>query len=129
MPVQTAPRDRSATAGARDRVIAIQERPPGITKDTTGTPIDGPWDTYLDGVWAERQDLEGRERFQADQLATPYDTRWRIPYHASMDPEIVNVPKLRRIVFRGRVHDIVFAKQLGRAEGIEILTVATTKEP
>lgn len=129
MPLPPAPRDRSATTGARDRFVTIQERPTTISKDRSGTPIDGPWTTHLDHVAVERVDIEGRERFTAQQLTTPYDTRFRLPYVPSMDPETQNVPKLRRVLYRGRVHDIVFAKLLGRQEGIELLTIATAKAP
>lgn len=122
-------RDRSATAGARDKVVTIQERPEAISKDTSGTPVDGPWTTHLDPVFAERIDLDGRERWNAQQLTSPFDTRWRIPYSASMDPELVNVPKLRRILYHDRVMDIVYARHLGRQEGIELQTITTNKEP
>ena len=124
MPVRPATRDRSATTGARDKILTIQERPAALSKDPSGTPIDGPWTTHLGCVFAERMDLDGRERFTAQQLTSPYDTRWRIPYVASMDPELLNVPKLRRILYHGRVLDIVHAKALGRQEGIELLTLA-----
>jgi hypothetical protein len=129
MPIRTATRGRGATVGARDKFLTIQERPEAITKDPSGTPIDGPWTTHLDSVAMEREDIDGRERFTAQQLTTPYDTRFRLPYVASMDPELLNVPKLRRLVYRGRVLDIVFAKHVGRFEGIELLTVATAKAP
>lgn len=119
-----APRGRGATTGSRDKVITIQARPAGVTRDTSGAPIDGPWTTHLDTVLAEREDIQGRERLTAQQLTAQYDTRWRIPFVASMDPDALNVPKLRRVVYRGRVLEIVFARTLGRQEGIELLTLA-----
>jgi hypothetical protein len=50
-------------------------------------------------------------------------------YRADMDPDLVDVPKARRLVFGGRVHDIAAAQHLGRREGIELSTKATTQVP
>ena len=48
-------------------------------------------------------------------------------YIASMDPELVDVPKLRRLVYQGRTYEIVHAAMIGRREGIEFLTIASSK--
>jgi hypothetical protein len=42
-----------------------------------------------------------------------------------MDPDLVDVPKLRRVLFHGRIHDIVAANQIGMREGVELLTLAS----
>jgi hypothetical protein len=87
------------------------------------------WTTLVDQMPATKLDVGGRERmiFANSQIAAAFDARWQINYRLDMDPDLVDVAKLRRIVHRGRVHDIVSAAQIGRREGIEILTVASTK--
>jgi hypothetical protein len=41
-----------------------------------------------------------------------------------MDPDLLDVPKRRRLVYKGRTYDIVAAGQIGRNEGVELLTLA-----
>lgn len=108
-------------AGERDRAVTVQQ----ITESTgsSGFPVDT-WSTLVSPYWCSKQDIGGRERFTASQLSSQYDTRWEGPYLASLDPELVDVTKERRLVYQGRVHDIVFASQIGRREGIEFLTLS-----
>jgi hypothetical protein len=47
-------------------------------------------------------------------------------YRADMDPELIDVPKKRRLKFQGRVHNIVHAEHVGRKDGIELTTSAQT---
>ena len=107
-------------AGERDRQITIQQ----LTESVGGTrfPVES-WST-LATVFARREDLGGRERFMAHQLSAPYDTRWEIPYRLDMDPDEVDVPKKRRLVYKSRTYDIVSASMIGRYEGVELLTLA-----
>lgn len=111
-------------SGERDRMITLEQRPATLSKDASGTPIDGPWTTLVEHMPASKMVIGGRERFNAQQLTSPYDTRWEINYRTDMDPELINVPKLRRVVYQGRVHDIVHADHIGRREGVELLTLA-----
>ena len=109
-------------SGKRDRWITIQT----LTESTGSSryPVEE-WNT-LTQVWAEKRDIRGVERFvfSADQQSAPYDTRWEIPYRPDMDPELVNIPKHRRLVVRGRVHEIVAAAEIGRKRGVELMTLS-----
>jgi head-tail adaptor len=106
--------------GERDRYVTIQQVTRG--KDTAGMPKET-W-TPLVNAWMSKQDVGGRERFADHQTSSPYDTRWEMGYRTDMDPELLKVPKLRRLVYQGREHDIVAASMIGRREGIELLTLA-----
>jgi head-tail adaptor len=115
--------DRLAS-GRRDRLITIEQRPAADAVDTEEAPIDGPWTTLVDDLPAAKEESSGRERFVANQLSAQYDTRWEINYRPDMDPDLVDVPKLRRLTFSGRVHDIVYASEVGRRRGVELYTLA-----
>lgn len=85
--------------------------------------------TNIGAEFMGREPLKGMERLQAGQIASRYDSRWLMPYRADMDPDLVDVPKDRRLVFGGRVQEIVSAQHVGRKEGVELTTMATTKVP
>lgn len=122
--------DRIA-AGKRDRIVTLQERPITDAVDSEGAPTDVeadvPWTNLVENIPASKEESSGRERFVANQTSAPYDTTWVINYRADMDPELVDVAKLRRIVVQGRVHDIVYASEIGRRRGIEIYTLAKSE--
>lgn len=107
-------------SGARDRWITIE----ALTESQGGSgfPVES-W-SLLTQIWAMKEDARAIERFVADQLSAPYDTRWEIPYRLDMDPELVEVPKKRRLIVHNRVHDIIAANEIGRKRGIELLTQA-----
>lgn len=109
-----------AASGARDRFVTIQAMTASV--GGSGFPVET-W-SDLSSVWASRQDSRGGERFRADQLSAPFDTRWDVPYSGDWDPELVDVAKLRRLVHEGRAHDIVWAEQIGRKQGIALMTLA-----
>lgn len=108
-------------AGERDRVVTVQQLTDGAGDSQFPTET---WATLIGTYWCSKEDVGGRERFAMDQTTAPYDTRWQGPYLASLDPELVDVAKTRRLVYQGRVHDIVAASQIGRRDGIEFLTLA-----
>jgi len=111
-----------ADAGKRDRYVTVQQRPTTDAVDGSGAPTET-W-TTLYGGYFERRPIGGRERFDAHQKSAPYDTRWIGHYRADMDRDLVNVPKLRRLVYKSRVYDIVDAQTTGRNDGIELLTLS-----
>lgn len=116
-----------AAAGARDRWVTIQTRPSDSVSDS-GFPIDAPW-ADLATVAMAREDVEATERERgAEEQASSY-TQWAMPYMVEMDPELIDVPKLRRLVYAGRQFDIIGAAAIGRAVGIAILTEAYGKIP
>jgi hypothetical protein len=107
-------------SGERDRLIALipQVESAGASRYpvmTDGTPIT---------LYASKSDIGGRERLAADQLSAPYTTRWEVNYREDIDPDLVNVPKLFKLVYQGRRFDIQSASMIGRKEGVEFLTLA-----
>ena len=112
-------------AGKRDRRVVVQSRPTADAVDGSGAPTDGPW-TALVTVWAEKVDVfdaSSRERYVSSQTSAPHEERWRVGYRRDLDPELVDVRKLRRLVYKSQVRDIVGVQMLGRREGIEFLTL------
>ena len=112
--------NRRLSAGIRNRQVTIQQLTP--SRGPSGAPVES-WTTLVD-LQASKYDDTGQERFAENQLSSPFDTTWEIPYLASCDPELLNVPKTRRVVYAGRVHDIVSATLLGLHRGIALKTVA-----
>lgn len=118
------PRDPRGSSGARDRFIRIEQ----LTESTgtSGFPVEA-W-TLLAEVWAKKTEMRGNrfinQRFVQDQVTEPFDTHWELPYSASWDPELVEVQKKRRLVVRGRAHDIVWAGEIGRRDGVQVLTLS-----
>lgn len=113
-------------AGDRDRRVRIQQRT--VTVDASNFPIEG-WTTLAD-VWMSKGDVQGRERFIADQIAAKADGAWEMPYRADMDPELVDVPADRRLQYpigTGRTYDIVSAQSINRRDGVALTTIASTR--
>lgn len=104
--------------GERDRRVTIQT--------LTSTEDGGfPTETWADlvTVFASCEDQAASEAFRANQLSAKGMARWEIGYRADMDPETLAVPRIRRLVSRGGVYDIVSAALIGRKEGIELVTL------
>lgn len=114
------PRRTTVDAGERDRVVTLQQ----LTESVGGSrfPVES-WST-LATVYARREDISGRERMVMDQSSAPFDCRWEIPYRTDMDPDEIDVPKKRRLVYKGRSYDIVAAAMIGRYDGIELTTLS-----
>ena len=110
-------------AGELDREVTFQQL--AESTGATGFPVET-WTTLVT-VWCSKQDATGRERYMASQLSAPFDSTWRTYYRADLDPELVDIPKTRRLVYLGRIFNIVSARQIERKEGLEILTLATSK--
>lgn len=117
----------AAGAGQRDRWVTIQTRPDDAIAPS-GFPKDAPW-TDLATVAMYREDLEASELERSAQQMAMTATRWEMPYMLEMDPETVDVTKLRRLLYRGRTFDIVGAVPIGQAEAIVLITEAYGKTP
>ena len=113
---------RQHASGERDRLITIQKLTQPDNAGSSGFPVET-W-TTLGTMMASFVPMGGRERFSVDQLSAPFDTQWQIPYRSDMDPDLVQVPKLRRLVYNGRVHDIVSAAVVGRRRTVELNTLS-----
>lgn len=113
--------------GKRDRTVTIEQRSNTDAADPeSGEPVET-WTTLVASMPAAKIDIAAWERFKADQTTARYDTKWEMNYRIDMDPELVDVPKTRRLVVNGRYHDIVACFEIGRRAGIEVLTLASTK--
>lgn len=108
-------------AGTLDREVTIEQLQ---TEGAPGYPVES-WVTLEAGVWMSKQDIRGNERFRASQLSANFDTRWQLQWRDDMDPNVIDVPKTRRLVFAGRTYDITAAMEIGRQEGVELLTIAS----
>lgn len=104
-----------AAAGQRDRQVLIEQ----LADPTAQFPQ---W-TPLSTEWMSRLDLMADERFQSDQITARGEVRWQMPYRDDMDPEAVDVPAVRRLVYEGRTYDIRSASPLGWKRDIELITL------
>ena len=106
--------------GERDRRVLIQQLTESL--GTSRRPVES-W-TTLRTVYMRVLDIRASERFKASQESAAAETQFEMPYCTDMDPESVNVPKTRRLVYQGRTFDITGASMIGRREGIELLGLA-----
>ena len=114
-----------ADAGARDRLVTIQQV--ADSSGESGFPVET-W-TTLATMYASRKELRtavaNEDMRPAGMLSARFETEWDLPYRADIDPEIVNVPKVRRLVYEGRVHDILHAQVIGRRRGVKVHIVSS----
>lgn len=107
--------------GRMDRKIRIERQIE--TRDSQGSGESIPKWVPVANVWAEKVDVAGRERFTASQRFAEVDATWRIWWRADVDPTC------RIVVSEGRGEDlveraygIVAVNEIGRREGLEILS-------
>ena len=112
-------------SGERTIRALIQQRSAVDAVDAGGHPTET-WSTLM-YAWFRKQDQKGEERFVAGQLSGPKVTQWEMGYAASMDPDLLDVPKLRRLVYQSRIYDITDASLIGNREGVELLTLDAKK--
>jgi Phage head-tail joining protein len=110
-------------AGRRDRWVTIEAFTPAAT--ASGFP-GGTWAT-LATVAMSRRETAADERIRAEFPAAFLQTVWIGPYRPDMDPDLVDVPASRRLVYAGRRYDITAAAVIGRHQGIELETLAASK--
>jgi head-tail adaptor len=110
-------------AGLLDREVTIQ-----CLTDSTGAsgfPVES-W-ARLDDVWMSRRDTRGWEVLKAGTNSGGMQTVWQMQYRDDMDPERIDVAKKRRLVANGRSYDIQFGSVIGREDGIELVTIASSE--
>lgn len=112
-------------AGQRRCRVVIQRRPATDAAGDSGFPVET-W-TTLATEFMSRQDVRADERFRSNQLAAAMETQWHMNYRADMDPELVDVSKLRRLSYEGRFYDILAASLIGNRRAIELITIASTR--
>lgn len=112
-----------STIGQRDRYVTILSRPSEDAVDDSGAPIEGPW-SVMGQAWMGKAAATGfdrsAERYTDEQWSARVETVWHMPYQAAMDPDQVDVPKLRRLVFGALTHDIARADLLAFEDGQQI---------
>ena len=108
-----------ASSGARDHLVTVQQR---TTVAAPGYPVET-W-TRLGSYYMHRVDssFNAGERFTGAQTIGTQMTTWDMPYVATMDPELVDVPATRRLVYQGRTYDIQSAARVER-HAIELVTL------
>lgn len=113
--------ENASAAGQRDCLVTIQSKTPA----TSGYPVET-WAT-LGTEWMSKIDQTGVEQFSAGQLSAATTTIFDMPYRADMDPDLVDVPGERRLVYRGRAYDVTAATTLRRGLLIRLITLAASK--
>ena len=110
----------NGTSGRRDKFVTVERRTdvakPGFPTET--------W-TRLREIWMERSDAGGDERFIAAQGAdqAAVTATWKLPYAPDMDPDLVDVPATRRLVYSGRTYDIRSAARV-TLDTVVLVTIA-----
>jgi hypothetical protein len=111
--------------GRRQCLVTIQARVPDAA-DAAGYPSEA-FTSLSPGVWMSQQEAttfdRSAEQFEAGQITTRTYTEWRMPYRPDMDPDRVDVPKQRRLLYRSRVYDITQAVLIDRHQ-IKLTTLA-----
>lgn len=100
-------------AGSLDRRITIERFT--ATVDDFGEEVKS-W-APLRTVWANVTPISDGERWRAGEVGATVTTRFAIRWGAGVGVE-------DRIVFDGRVYDVVGVKEIGRREGQEITASA-----
>jgi SPP1 family predicted phage head-tail adaptor len=99
-------------AGKLDRKITVQRA--SETRNAYNE-IEPVW-ADLFTVWASKKTQSGREALQAEQVVASNTVVFAIRYKAITTKD--------RVIFEGQTYDITSLNELGRREGLEIITTA-----
>lgn len=104
--------------GRMDRHITVQQlTADSPAQDSYGTPSES-WGTYKK-MWAEKRDTGGTESYMGKALQAEITTVWRVWYDSGITHKM-------RIYYNDEGYDIVAINELGRKEGLEIMTTKLT---
>lgn len=95
------------------------------SKGASGRPVEA-W-TLLGKAWMQRLEVNRiaeAEHMVAGGLSARVDAAWVMSYQQNMDPEALNVPKLRRLRYESRIYDITSAAPIGLHDRIQLTTIA-----
>lgn len=114
-------------SGERWYAVTIQHAVDSI--GTSGAPVET-WADTTPAVWMGRKAASGKEAASTDtaQREAYAMHTWTLPYLPTMDPDVVNVPKSRRLKYLGGVYDITEARHGERGE-LLIDTVVKADDP
>lgn len=105
-------------AGQLDRRVNLEVKT--VARNSLGEPIET-W-SVVRTLWAHRAEgSKVAERFAANQTYASVTTVFRVGYFPTLTTVTVDT---HRIVFNGRVYNIVGAIEIGRKEGVELLCAA-----
>ena len=99
-------------AGELDHCISIEAPPAAV--DAYGQAT-GDWTVFAENIWAGRRDAGGREVFSAGRETALGTSVFRFYWLEGLRPDMV-------IVEAGQRYDILSIKELGRREGLEVVT-------
>ncbi len=116
------PRNVDVAAGKRDKLVQIETstdvtRPSGLAGQDW-VPLGKP-------MYMSRSDMAADERFTESQQSAWGRSTWQMPYVVSMDPELVDVPKTKRLNFNGRIFNIEAALLMEQRLGITLVTLVS----
>ena len=118
-----------ASSGQRDCLVTIE----GCV-DAQGARSGYPTETWADlppaVAMAKKSELRSdrsAEHMAGDQLSARLYTTWLMPYRDDMDPDRVDVPKLRRLCYLGRTYDIMHGTHESRGVEIRLTTIANSR--
>jgi head-tail adaptor len=92
-----------------------------MTTGPSGFPIET-WEARPPPMWCSRTAGPSTEIMAAGQLVARVIVEWRVAYRPDLDPALVDVPKDRRLIFAGRVFDVLEAETVGRRVQIRLVT-------
>ena len=110
--------------GQMDRLVTIQQATE--TRDPVTRAPKTAWATLGTAFMAVRP-ARGNERFTANQLSAAIENVWSTHHRADMDPYAIDVPKMRRLSYQGRTHEIVRAESDSLNDGLNLYTIASSR--
>lgn len=114
-------------AGKRDRVLTIQQRSVVDTPDSSSGVPEDTWTTLVEHMPAAKTDVSGWKRYINEEPSSRFDVIYEMNYRLDMDPELVDVPKTRRVIVGQRTLDVVYAAEIGRRRGVALFCVASPR--
>jgi head-tail adaptor len=115
-------------AGQRDRLITIQRRTMSTTESGEQLPT---WNTIAARWWASMRPVSGNERFIDPQV----NAQEQVEFHVAYGTAVADISPKDRIIHPAlevgspepapddrRIHDILAVHEIGRREGLRIIT-------
>lgn len=107
--------------GSLDLYVTIQQATSSV--GASGVP-QTTWST-LATVPMMRGSVTGFERFASQlQMAAAQSVVWTMFYRDDMDPDLVNVPAVRRLRWQSTTYDITAARLVASRGAIELTAIA-----
>lgn len=109
---------KKVMASKLDRQITIQRA--AEARDTFHNLVEGPWNNLIT-VRAAKQEISDGERVRAQEVGADITMRFQVRWNRT----IATVSAKDRLIFEGKLFEILGVKEIGRREGKEI--TATTR--